>query len=253
VAGDTRLQSTVLESLSTAVRYRRWLADLARPYLGAHPIEIGSGNGDYAAEWVTPSDRQPPIVTFTATEADQERAAALARRFAGHPVVRTRPLLVGHDEPTGDAGLAGATGAAGAEPEHTAAVAYNVLEHIADDVGAVRAMARLVRPGGAVVILVPAFPSAMSRFDVAIGHHRRYTRRTLRQTLTDAGLDIELLRYVNPVGLVSWYVTVKGLGVWPDDGWLLRLYDRLVIPIARAVDHEKVPFGQSVFAVARVR
>ena len=247
VSGDTRLQSTVLESLSSAVRYRRWLADLARPYLGEHPIEIGSGNGDYAAEWVRTSDRQPPIVSFTATEADEERAAALARRFAGHPVVRTRPLLVGDGRPTAD------SGPVGVEPAHTAAVAYNVLEHIADDVGAVRAMARLVRPGGAVVVLVPAFPSAMSRFDVAIGHYRRYTRRTLRETLTSGGLDIELLRYVNPIGLVSWYVTVKGLGVWPDDGWLLRLYDRLVVPIARAVDHEKVPFGQSLFAVARVR
>jgi SAM-dependent methyltransferase len=245
VSGDTRLQSTVLESLSSAVRYRRWLADLARPYLGEHPIEIGSGNGDYAAEWVTPSGRQPPIASFTATEADAERAAALARRFADHPVIRTRPLLVGHDQPTAESGPA--------EAEHTAAVAYNVLEHIADDVAAVRGMARLVRPGGAVVVLVPAFPSAMSRFDVAIGHHRRYTRRTLRETLTRAGLDIELLRYVNPIGLVAWYVTVKGLNRWPTEGWLLRIYDRLVVPVARAVDHEKVPFGQSVFAVARVR
>ena len=244
VSGDTRLQNNVLESLSSAVKYRRWLADLARPYLGEHPIEVGSGNGDYAAEWVTPSDRAPTIVSFTATEADEGRAAALARRFAGHPVVRTRPLFLGPDEPSA-AGVG--------EAEHTAAVAYNVLEHIADDVAAVRGMAGLVRPGGAVVVLVPAFPSAMSRFDVAIGHYRRYTRRTLRETLTRAGLDIELLRYVNPLGLLSWYVTVKGLGVWPDDGWLVRVYDRVVVPTARAVDFEKVPFGQSVFAVARVR
>ncbi|MBX6749750.1 MAG: class I SAM-dependent methyltransferase [Micromonosporaceae bacterium] len=243
VSGDTRLQSTVLESLSSAVKYRRWLADLARPYLGEHPIEIGSGNGDYAAEWVGPPDRRSTIVSFTATEADAGRAAELARRFADHPAVRTRSLLLGHDQPT----------VAGAEPEHTAAVAYNVLEHIADDVAAVRGMAELVRPGGAVVVLVPAFPSAMSRFDVAIGHYRRYTRQTLRETLTRAELDIELLRYVNPIGLISWYVTVKGLGVWPDDGWLVRVYDRMVVPVARAVDHEKVPFGQSVFAVARVR
>jgi hypothetical protein len=45
VTGDSRLQSDVLEDLSDAHRYRRWLADLARPYLGEHPIEIGSGTG----------------------------------------------------------------------------------------------------------------------------------------------------------------------------------------------------------------
>jgi hypothetical protein len=235
VAGDTRLQTQVLESLAGAVRYRRWLADLARPYLGEHPIEIGSGNGDYAQEWST------GVASFTATEADEDRCAALAGRFAGHRVVRTRQLWLGGG-PDSDRDA----------EKHTAAVAFNVLEHIPDDVGAVRAMSSLVRPGGAVVIMVPAFPSAMSAFDIAIGHHRRYTRRGLRRTLTEAGLHVDTIRYVNPVGLVGWYVTVKALGVWPDDGWLVRLYDRVVVPVARVADRTKVPFGQSVFAVARV-
>jgi hypothetical protein len=43
VTGDFALQSDVLEDLSDARRYRRWLADLARPYLGQHPVELGSG------------------------------------------------------------------------------------------------------------------------------------------------------------------------------------------------------------------
>jgi hypothetical protein len=235
VAGDTRLQTQVLECLAGAVRYRRWLADLARPYLGTHPIEIGSGNGDYAQEWA------PWVTSFTATEADEDRCAALSRRFVGNQVVRTRQLWLGAPAQPG-ASVA----------EHTAAVAFNVLEHIEDDVAAMRAMAHLVRPGGTVVLLVPAFPSAMSAFDIAIGHHRRYTRNTLRQTLIAADLDVETIRYVNPIGLVGWYVTVKALGVWPDDGWLVRVYDRVVVPVARAADRTRVPFGQSVFAVARV-
>lgn len=240
LAGDTRLQTQVLETLAGAVRYRRWLADLARPYLGEHPIEIGSGNGDYAQEWAR------SVTSFTATEADEERCAALHQRFAGHDVVRTRQLWLG------DGAAPEVDWTHGPAEGYTAAVAFNVLEHIDDDVAAVRAMARLVRPGGALVLLVPAFPSAMSAFDIAIGHHRRYTRQTLRQTLTAAGHDVETLRYLNPVGLLGWYITVKALGVWPDDGWLVRMYDRVVVPVARAADRTRVPFGQSVFAVARV-
>ena len=239
VTGDTQLQSQVLESLAGAVRYRRWLADLARPYLGQHPIEIGSGNGDYAQEWISPArGRTSSPSSFTVTEADAGRCAALARRFSGHPIVRTQSLWLGHDSIGGS--------------QHTAAVAFNVLEHIADDVAAARAMGSLVRPGGAVVLLVPAFPSAMSTFDAAIGHYRRYTRKTLGRVVTEAGLTIDTIRYVNPIGLVGWYLTVKGLGLWPDDGWLVRLYDRVVVPVARVADRTKVPFGQSVFAVARV-
>jgi len=67
VTGDSQLQSEVLEDLSDARAYRRWLADLARPHLGPDPLEIGSGTGDYALEWV------PDVTSFTCTEADQSR------------------------------------------------------------------------------------------------------------------------------------------------------------------------------------
>ena len=104
-----------------------------------------------------------------------------------------------------------------------------------------------------MVVLVPAFPSAMSRFDRALGHERRYTRASLGAALREAGLRVEQLRYVNPVGLLSWYVAVKALGLTPRNGALLRLYDRTIVPLARLADRRlPIPFGQSVFAVGRV-
>jgi SAM-dependent methyltransferase len=232
VTGDSRLQSDVLEDLSDAHRYRRWLVDLARPYLGDHPVEIGSGTGDYAAEWAS------TVTRFTATEGDESRFEGLSARFADHDVIATRRLFLPAED---------------AEPVHSAAVAYNVLEHIPDHVGALRGMADLVRPGGAIVLVVPAFPSAMGKFDRAIGHERRYTKASVREAVEAAGLRLEELRYLNPVGLISWYVTVKALGMTPKNGALLRFYDRTVVPISRFVDRRlTAPFGQSVFAVARV-
>jgi hypothetical protein len=100
--------------------------------------------------------------------------------------------------------------------------------------------------------VVPAFPSAMSRFDLAIGHQRRYTRRSLGAALAAAELQVEELRYINPIGLINWYVAVKALRMRPRNSPALRLYDRAVIPVARKLDRLSVPFGQSVFAVARV-
>ena len=94
VTGDSPLQSAVLEDLSEAVRYRRWLAALARPYLGEHPIEVGSGTGDYALEWARHVGR------FTATEAEESRLRTLDDRFAGHPVIATRRLLLGEPDQT---------------------------------------------------------------------------------------------------------------------------------------------------------
>jgi ubiquinone/menaquinone biosynthesis C-methylase UbiE len=234
VAGDARLQNQVLEDLSDAHRYRRWLADLARPYLGEHPIEIGSGTGDYALEWVE------SVTSFTCTEAEEERYAALADRFASHDVIATSPLLLGEEN------------LQWSRRPHTAAVAFNVFEHIPDDVAALRSLRSVVEPGGAVVLVVPAFPSAMSRFDLAVGHQRRYTKASLRAAFTAAGLRVEELRYINPVGLIAWYVAAKGLRMAPSNGPMLRLYDRLLVPVARAADRAGIaPFGQAVFGVAR--
>jgi SAM-dependent methyltransferase len=129
----------------------------------------------------------------------------------------------------------------------------NVLEHIDDHVGALRAAHALLRPGGTVVMFVPAFEFAMSRFDRAVGHYRRYRRSTLREAYQRAGLAIEQIHYVNAPGLFAWFVGMRLLGMTPMDGGSVRMWDRTVVPIARAVERRvRPPFGQSVFAVGRV-
>ena len=66
-----------------------------------------------------------------------------------------------------------------------------------------RCCAELVRPGGAIVMLVPAFEFAMSRFDHDIGHYRRYTKETLGAAYRHAGIELEQLAYVNAPGLLG--------------------------------------------------
>ena len=77
------------------------------------------------------------------------------------------------------------------------ALALDVIEHIEDDGAAVRELVRVVRPGGAVLLTVPAHPFLWSRHDVALHHVRRYRRRELVQVLEGAGLRIDLLSYYN--------------------------------------------------------
>ena len=230
VEGDTGLQSETLEDLVEARNYRRWLVDLALPHLGDDPLEVGSGLGHYAADWVAAG-----VPRLTVSEADLGRLARLRERFDGSPAVQVRELSVPIEQTA----------------EHSAVVAYNVLEHVPDDVAALRAFAGLLRPGGRVVLVVPAFPSAMSRFDLAIGHQRRYRRRTLRAAAEQAGLRVEVLHHVNLIGLLGWYVAVKALRGRPQAGLLLTAYDRGVVPWLRQVEARTAPpFGQSVFLVA---
>lgn len=231
VEGDSSLQTDVLEDLVEAYRYRGWLVRLALPYLGDDPLEVGSGLGHYAEDWANAG-----IPKLTATEADPARLAMLRERFARHDAVQVEELAVPITRVA----------------DHSAVVAYNVLEHIPEDVEALRAFAGLLRPGGAVVLIVPAFPSAMSAFDRAIGHQRRYRKHSLRQALEAAGLRVEVLHYVNAVGLLGWYVAVKALRGQPHAGALLTAYDRGVVPVMQPIEARwQPPFGQSLFAVAR--
>lgn len=230
--GDSALQSRTLEAVASAVRYHDWLTSLARPHLGDHPLELGSGLGDYAQRWL---DAGVPRVTVT--EVDPSRLAHLRKRFASTDRVEVQYLDVSRPGPAG----------------HSSFAMFNVLEHIPDDVGALSAAHSLVRPGGRVIVLVPAFRFAMSRFDRAVGHVRRYTRSSLQRALTDAGLTVREVHYVNMPGLLAWVVAMRLLRMTPGEGRLLALWDRHVVPRARRwEERHRPPFGQSVFAVAEV-
>ncbi|MFF5175592.1 class I SAM-dependent methyltransferase [Micromonospora sp. NPDC000089] len=231
ITGDQRVQAEVLEGLATAVNHRRWFVELALPHLGDDPIEIGSGLGDYALAW----SRHVP--RFTATEADPDRLVLLKERLADEPTVEVRQMLLPH--PGGG--------------NHSAAVSYNVLEHIEDHVGALRSMRDLVRPGGKVIIIVPAFQFAMGPADIATGHVRRYTRASLTAAMTDAGLEVETMHYANALGLIGYFMATKVFRLMPKEGPMVKVYDTLVLPTTKAVEQRvRPPFGQSVFAVARV-
>jgi SAM-dependent methyltransferase len=231
--GDGDLQARVLEGLESARNYNAWVASLARPFLGACPIEVGSGLGTNASLWLAAGVPEITVSDVGSVSLDHLRA-----RFAGD--ARVEVLALDLTRPPAR--------------DHTAVVAVNVLEHIEDDVAGLRAVQQLVEPGGRVVIFVPAFPFAIGRFDRAIGHFRRYTRQTLAAAFGQAGLDVERMRYVNAPGLLAWAVGMRLLGLTPRDGVTLRAWDGLVIPPTRAIESRvKLPFGQSLLGVGRLR
>jgi SAM-dependent methyltransferase len=232
VLGDTVRQSAALESLASAVNYNNWLTSLAVPHLGDSPVELGSGLGDYAQAWLDAG-----IPRITTSEADPDRLAQLRQRFADDPRVEVAAFDI-LSPPASD---------------HSALVAFNVLEHIPDHIGALRGAHTLLRQGGLVVMFVPAFEFAMSRFDRQVGHVRRYTVSSMRTAMTEAGLEIIENRYVNMPGLPAWFVGMRLLRMSPGEGPLLSVWDRRVIPLAHRFEAKRrAPFGQSVFAVGRV-
>ena len=73
----------------------------------------------------------------------------------------------------------------------------DVLEHIEDDEAALVSLARRLRPGGRLLITVPAHPWMWSAHDEVNHHKRRYTRRTLSAVVGKAGMKVEMLSWFN--------------------------------------------------------
>ena len=90
--------------------------------------------------------------------------------------------------------------------------------------------------------------------DRLAGHHRRYTRKGLAATLVSTGFRIERLEYFNLLGFFGWFVTGRLLRPRdlrdPGLATQIRLFDRLVPALNRIEARVRLPFGQSLLAVA---
>jgi SAM-dependent methyltransferase len=75
--------------------------------------------------------------------------------------------------------------------EFDAVGSFDVIEHLDDDLAAIRELAAAVRPGGAVIVTVPQHPWLWSAEDEAGGHKRRYRRSELRSVIERGGLELE--------------------------------------------------------------
>jgi SAM-dependent methyltransferase len=143
------------------------------------------------------------------------------------------------------------------------AVTLDVIEHLEDDVGALRELRRVTKPGGALLVTVPAYQWLWSGHDEVNHHHRRYNRRTLLRAAESAGWGLESSAHFNslllPVAIMLRALerfkpstTKSSLDLWVPPAplnWALRQPLRLEgAVIGRG---GTIPVGLSLLAVFR--
>lgn len=214
-------------------RYRAFQLELIEPHCGPSVLEVGAGLGEFAAQF-------RGLQRHVVTDVDADAVASMKARFADRPEVEARRFDL-------------TEGALDLDEPVSSVVAINVLEHLDDDTGALRSLASMVEPGGRIVLWVPGYEQLYGDFDRAVGHVRRYTPETLTAAIRNAGLTPTLVRPVNLLGGLAWWLAVRRGGVGQPKPSLVRIYDRFVVPVTRAVERRVVPpFGQSVLGVATV-
>ena len=156
---------------------REILGDLIRRRIplpeDARILEVGCGTGH----------NLPMLQRFGRVDAIEVDGAAraIASRRLGHAVINA-PLPALHGVP---------------DATYDLIAILDVIEHIDEDVAGLAALKRKLRPGGRILMTVPAFPWMWSAHDVANHHKRRYTRRTLRKLVDEAGLRLEMMSWFN--------------------------------------------------------
>lgn len=142
-----------------------------------------------------------------------------------------------------------------------AVVSADVLYHLDDDATAVAESFRVLRPGGVLIVNVPAYPWLWSYHDEAVGGRRRYRRAGLIALLTAAGFSAVRATHAN-LGVFPLVVARRKLFPAPKGGSDVGLQPAPVEAALRALaamengwirDGGGLPFGSSVFAVGRKR
>lgn len=138
--------------------------------------------------------------------------------------------------------------------KYDAVYTSNVLEHIVDDFGTLIELHGVLKPGGVMVVYVPAHPLLFSKMDEEIGHVRRYTKRELKIKVESAGFTIQKLNYDDFLGyFISMIVRFAGYGKKGiGSPQSLRIYDNLIFPISRFFDLVGMRFviGKNLYLVA---
>ncbi len=140
-------------------------------------------------------------------------------------------------------------------PDNAASFVFslNVFEHIREDAAAIVQLWKKLRPGGVVLIYVPAFDCLWSSLDDQVKHCRRYTKRSLRQLVEQAGFLVEEVRYVDAIG----FLAALGFGALRPSAATITprsvtFYDRWLFRPSRSLDKLFHPFfGKNVYVIAR--
>jgi SAM-dependent methyltransferase len=214
--------------------FARWMYRTVRGDLGERVLDAGAGIGTFTEILVRDRHRVDVL------ETDVAFVEHIRTRFKGNDSVS-----VYQGSLTDPAALAGI-------PEVDSVLCLNVLEHIEDDVSAMRNLLERTRPGGKLIALVPAYPRLFNKMDKAVGHYRRYGKGELVERLERAGWKVDRVFRFNAFGIPGWFLGGALLRQSTPGRSLYKLFDSLV-PVFSLLERTLVrgAAGLSLVAVCR--
>jgi SAM-dependent methyltransferase len=214
---DYAYSGAELDLFRHAIRWKRYFASELGPYISGEVLEVGAGIGA-TARFLCEARHS----SWTSLEPDARLARRLTEDVAAHPL--PAPMVVRE----------GTIRTLPVRSLFDTVLYIDVLEHVEDDGEELRESAVRLREGGQLIVLAPAHHWLFSPFDEAIGHFRRYSRRSL-VAIGPSNLQLVRAFYLDSLGLfVSLANRLALRARYPTEAQI-RVWDRM-IPISRLLD-----------------
>jgi SAM-dependent methyltransferase len=231
---DAHYVGSELELFRAATQWKRYVAAQLAPFTHGDVLEVGAGLGG-----TTTLVHSSGCTSWTCLEPDRGLASQLRATVA--PLRDRRGQCPAVE--------IGTLAALDGSRRFDCVLYLDVLEHIADDREELRQAARFLRPGGQLVVLSPAWSFLYTAFDRAIGHHRRYNRRTLAACGAPE-TRLVLCRYLDSVGILASLGNRLLMRQAQPTSAQIRFWDGWLVPLSRRVDAALgFRVGKSILAV----
>jgi glycosyltransferase involved in cell wall biosynthesis len=209
--------SQILGRLNRAPRFTKWMTDVIRPYVGEKVLEIGAGAGNLSLQLI-------PRALYWVSDVNPLYLNDLDKVRLGRPYME-----VGYTD--GEKGESFPK-----EQKFDTVICLNVVEHLADDLGALRNFREVLEDRGRAIVLVPCGPWLFGSLDEVLGHHRRYTRKQLTDLVVQAGFQLEQLLEFNRIGVIAWWLNARLLRTRTFGFLQIKLLNTLA-PLFRVLDN----------------
>ncbi|MGL1862872.1 MAG: class I SAM-dependent methyltransferase [Pseudodesulfovibrio sp.] len=234
MSDNTHYPGLELDVFQHATNWKKYQSRHIIPFLGNTVLEVGAGIGG-----TTDYLQHDNVTQWCCMEPDAQLAKRITDRLESKQL------------PSHTSALIGDLTALKHNQTFDSILYMDVLEHIKDDQAELKRAAKHLAPGGTLIVLCPAHQWLYSEFDMAIGHFRRYTKKSLKTAFPDS-LSMEKCIYLDSIGLFASSANKAFLKSSTPTASQIKLWDKGILPISRVIDPLLAySIGKSVLCIAR--
>lgn len=204
-----------LENFNYASYWRKYTLNKVKRYLSnKNVLEVGSGIGSFSEILLKHVDK------LTLVEPDEEFCNLLQKKFKDSPKVEQ---------------IHNGTVSKIKDKKFDTIIHFHVLEHIEDDNTEILKNLDLLNDDGYLIICVPSFMSLYSKFDKAVGHHKRYTKEDFLKFDLKKNKIIKMF-YLDSSGYIIYRLFKFFLNSEYPNKYMILIWDKIFIPISILLD-----------------